>query len=102
MGESGTRREIDGLVELLQWAEQPLVVVGDLNAPPDAPEIRTLMTAEPFRTCGDDVAFTHRFMRQRIDYVFADPGWTRVSHQVIRSGPSDHWPVLVELRRSNP
>ena len=57
------------------------------------------MAAELFRMCGDDIAFTHRFMRQRIDYVFADPGWTTASYQVIRSGPSDHWPVLVELRR---
>jgi endonuclease/exonuclease/phosphatase family metal-dependent hydrolase len=57
------------------------------------------MAAELFRMCGDDVAFTHRFMRQRIDYVFADPGWTTTSYQVIRSGPSDHWPVLVELHR---
>jgi endonuclease/exonuclease/phosphatase family metal-dependent hydrolase len=101
-GRAARAVQINGLVETLQRAEQPLVMVGDLNAPPDAPEIRTLRAAGPFRICGDDDAFTHRFMRQRIDYVFADPGWTAVSYQVIRSGSSDHWPVLVELRRANP
>jgi endonuclease/exonuclease/phosphatase family metal-dependent hydrolase len=94
--------QVTGLVETLKRSERPFVVVGDLNAPPDAPEIGTLMAAELFRMCGDDLTVTHRFMRQRIDYVFADPGWTTASYQVIRSGPSDHWPVLVELRRSQP
>jgi endonuclease/exonuclease/phosphatase family metal-dependent hydrolase len=98
-GRTARSVQIAGLVEQLKQSHGPFVLVGDLNAPPDAPEIGTLMAAELFRMCGDDIAFTHRFMRQRIDYVFADPGWTTTSYQVIRSGPSDHWPVLVELRR---
>ena len=93
--------QIQGLVERLRQQDRPFVLVGDLNAPPGAPEIGTLMAAELFRMCGDDVAFTHRYMRQRIDYVFADPGWTTDAYQVIRSGPSDHWPVLVELHRKS-
>jgi endonuclease/exonuclease/phosphatase family metal-dependent hydrolase len=98
-GRSARTMQIAGLVERLKQSDGPFVLVGDLNAPPNAPEIGTLMAAELFRMCGDDVAFTHRFMRQRIDYVFADPGWTTRSYQVIRAGPSDHWPVLVELHR---
>jgi endonuclease/exonuclease/phosphatase family metal-dependent hydrolase len=91
--------QIQGLVERLRECSGPFVLVGDLNAPPGAPEIGTLMAAELFRMCGEDVSCTHRFMRQRIDYVFADPGWTTAAYQVIRTGPSDHWPVLVELHR---
>jgi endonuclease/exonuclease/phosphatase family metal-dependent hydrolase len=98
-GRTARSVQIGGLVERLKQSNGPFVLVGDLNAPPNAPEIGTLMAAEMFRMCGDDVAFTLRYMRQRIDYVFADPGWTTTSYQVIRSGPSDHWPVLVELRR---
>jgi endonuclease/exonuclease/phosphatase family metal-dependent hydrolase len=98
-GRAARSVQIAGLVERLRQSEGPFVLVGDLNAPPGAPEIGTLMAAELFRMCGDDVASTHRLMRQRIDYVFADPGWTTTSYQVIRTGPSDHWPVLVELRR---
>jgi endonuclease/exonuclease/phosphatase family metal-dependent hydrolase len=98
-GRTARSMQIGGLVERLKLSNGPFVLVGDLNAPPNAPEIGTLMAAEMFRMCGDDVAFTHRYMRQRIDYVFADPGWTTASYRVIRSGPSDHWPVLVELHR---
>jgi endonuclease/exonuclease/phosphatase family metal-dependent hydrolase len=98
-GRAARSVQIAGLVERLRASDGPFVLVGDLNAPPEAPEIGTLLAAELFRMCGDDVAFTHRYMRQRIDYVFADPGWKTASYQVIRSGPSDHWPVLVELHR---
>jgi endonuclease/exonuclease/phosphatase family metal-dependent hydrolase len=94
--------QVMGLVEQLQRAERPFVLVGDFNAPPEAPEIAPLMTSGLLRLCGNDATVTNRYMRERIDYVFADPGWTPASYQVIRSGPSDHWPVLVELRRSNP
>lgn len=100
-GRSARSVQIQGLVERLRQQDRPFVLVGDLNAPPGAPEIGTLMAAELFRMCGDDIAFTHRYMRQRIDYVFADPGWTTDAYQVIRSGPSDHWPVLVELHRKS-
>jgi endonuclease/exonuclease/phosphatase family metal-dependent hydrolase len=98
-GRTARSVQIAGLVERLRQANGPFVLVGDLNAPPGAPEIGNLMAAELFRMCGDDVACTHRYMRQRIDYVFADPGWTTDSYQVVRTGPSDHWPVLVELHR---
>ncbi|HSS47900.1 MAG TPA: endonuclease/exonuclease/phosphatase family protein [Thermoanaerobaculia bacterium] len=98
-GRAARSVQIQGLVKRLRQQTRPFVLVGDLNAPPDAPEIGTLMAAELFRMCGDDIAVTHRYMRQRIDYVFADPGWTTDTYRVIRAGPSDHWPVLVELHR---
>lgn len=98
-GRAARSMQIEGLVERLRQQNCPFVLVGDLNAPPGAPEIGTLMAAELFRMCGDDIAVTHRYMRQRIDYVFAGPGWTTDAYRVIRSGPSDHWPVFVELHR---
>lgn len=101
-GRTARSVQISGLVARLKQSDRPFILVGDLNAPPDAPEVGTLMAAELFRMCGDDVTVTHRFMRQRIDYVFADPEWTTASYEVIRSGPSDHWPVLVELTRGRP
>lgn len=100
LGRSARRLQITGLLERLKQHREPFVLTGDLNAPPGAPEIGTLLAHELFRICGDDLACTHRYMRQRIDYVFADPGWTTRSSQVVRTGPSDHWPVVVELERS--
>ena len=53
-----------------------------------------------FRLCGEEVACTHRILRQRIDWVLADPGWATHASRVVQAGPSDHWPVLVELHRN--
>jgi len=94
--------QAQGLLERLRQSRGPFVLVGDFNAPPHAPELRTLMAAEIFRLCGKDMACTHRILRQRIDWVVADPGWTTSESRVVQAGPSDHWPVLVELHRTGP
>lgn len=92
--------QAQGLLERLRQSRGPFVLVGDFNAPPHAPELKTLMAAEIFRLCGKDMACTHRILRQRIDWVVADPGWTTAESRVVQAGPSDHWPVLVELHRT--
>lgn len=90
------------LLERLRQSSGPFVLVGDFNAPPEAPELKELMAAGIFRLCGEKAVCTHRILRQRIDWVLADPGWTTDATTVVRVGPSDHWPVLVELHRTDP
>lgn len=92
--------QAEGLLKRLRQSSGPFVLVGDFNAPPQAPEMKTLMAAEIFRLCGAEMACTHRILRQRIDWVVADPGWTTAESRVLQAGPSDHWPVLVELHRN--
>jgi endonuclease/exonuclease/phosphatase family metal-dependent hydrolase len=99
LGRAARERQAEALAGQLRRTASPFVLVGDLNAPPEAPELRHLMATELFRACGG-LASTHRMTRQRIDYVFADQGWTPVASRVLRVGPSDHWPVVVELRRT--
>lgn len=98
LGSGQRSRQVLHLAERLRGIDEPFVMVGDLNAPPDAPELRHLVAAELFRSCGG-LECTHRMTRQRLDYVVADPGWTTVGARVLRVGPSDHWPVVVELHR---
>jgi endonuclease/exonuclease/phosphatase family metal-dependent hydrolase len=99
-GRSARGQQSAALLEQIRHSRKPFVLVGDLNAVPGAPELEPLMAGEMFQLCGDAVVCTHRVLRRRIDYVFADPGWRTLSERVVRSGPSDHWPVLVELERS--
>jgi endonuclease/exonuclease/phosphatase family metal-dependent hydrolase len=94
-------RQIEDVLKRLRQGQAPFVLVGDLNAGPRAPELLPLLSAEIFRRCGGGLSCTHRILRQEIDYVFADPGWTTVRAEVLRTGPSDHWPVLVELHRAD-
>lgn len=100
LGRAARDSQAEALAAHLHRTAGPFVLVGDLNAPPGAPELRHLMATDLFRACGD-LASTHRMTRQRVDYVFADQGWTPVASRVLRVGPSDHWPVVVELRRAD-
>lgn len=75
----------------------PYIVAGDLNAPPDAPEVREFLGANVLRIAGDPQTPTHRVLEQRLDYILTDPGWKVASARVLDDGPSDHRPVLAEL-----
>jgi endonuclease/exonuclease/phosphatase family metal-dependent hydrolase len=76
----------------------PHVLAGDFNVAPGAEELRVLLSHGHLRICGDSAEATFPMTRQRLDYVFCDPRWEFVSSEVVRRGPSDHWPVVVELR----
>lgn len=76
----------------------PHVLVGDFNVPPAAEEIRALLSHGHLRVCGDPRETTFPMTRQRLDYVFCDLQWEYVGSEVIRRGPSDHWPIVVYLR----
>jgi endonuclease/exonuclease/phosphatase family metal-dependent hydrolase len=78
-------------------APHPHILVGDFNVPPTTEEIRVLMAQGHLRASDPHQEFTYRLLRQRLDYVFCDPRWTVLKSEVIRTGPSDHWPVVVEL-----
>lgn len=112
LGRSVRVRQASFVADRLHEADRPFVLTGDLNAPPAAPELAPLMDHARLRACGGldgsdhdhaeggrgrDRAATHRFLRQRIDYVFAGPTWRRVGARVLRTGPSDHYPVLATL-----
>jgi endonuclease/exonuclease/phosphatase family metal-dependent hydrolase len=90
------------------------VIVGDLNAAPDAPELDPLRQrftdawelAEAredrpglrFWRRGEGLTHPATAPRQRIDQVWVSPGVTVVAAQVLDAGGvSDHLPLLVDL-----
>ncbi len=83
-------------------APHPHILTGDFNVPPTAEEIRVLMAQGHLRASDPLLDFTYRLLRQRLDYVFCDPRWTVLNSDVVRTGPSDHWPVVVELELKEP
>jgi len=78
-------------------SSHPYILTGDLNAPPDTPEMMKFLGSNTLKLAGDPKTPTHRVMEQRLDYILADPGWTVRSARVLDDGPSDHRPVLAEL-----
>lgn len=90
-------QQIARLGEVTADAAPPHVLAGDFNVPPGSEEIRTLMKHGTLFPTDDLRAVTYRLTRQRLDYVFCDPRWKVLRSDVLRRGPSDHWPIVVEV-----
>ena len=89
--------QVATLGEVTADASFPHVLAGDLNVPPGAAEIRALAGFEHLEPSDEMREATHPLTRQRLDYVFCDPRWEILRSEVLRRGPSDHWPLVVEL-----
>ena len=88
--------------KIISKSRHPYILMGDLNATPKDPEIRQLIDAGAVHdTLGPDLV-THPLTGQRIDYILIPPGWEARGTHVVKSGPSDHWPVVSTLRWSHP
>jgi endonuclease/exonuclease/phosphatase family metal-dependent hydrolase len=91
-------RQIAELGDITSRGALPHVLVGDFNVAPAAEEMKVLLSHRHLQMCGEQREPTFPMTRQRLDYVFCDPRWEFVSSDVIRRGPSDHWPILTEMR----
>ena len=92
------RAQLACINEHVRASGLPYIVAGDLNAPADAPEVREFLAANALVIAGDPSAGTHRVTEQRLDYILTDPRWKVSSARVLDDGPSDHRPLLAELR----
>ena len=90
--------------ELIGTPGRPLVLVGDLNATPEAPEIATLngFLSDSWTVAGGGSGYTFDSQTpvKRIDYVYTSDGVQTMHSRVVTSRrvASDHLPVAVKLR----
>ncbi len=100
--------------QLRSWLdpELPQIVVGDLNAKPDDPVLRTLaeaglIQALPAHAGGTAHSFTGRADGRRVDHILASRHFEVTAAGVADHWgggplPSDHWPVVATLRLTAP
>lgn len=85
----------------LDRAGEPVVLLGDLNATPDAPEIdrltETLVDVWAATGVGRGYTFDAATPHARIDYVMASPTLAPRGAGVIDTDASDHRPVVADL-----
>ncbi len=89
--------QLECLAKHVRTSRYPYLLMGDLNAPPEAPEIAKFQKLDAAQICGADIGATHKYMKKRLDYIFADYGWRVVAARAIAGGDSDHSPVVAEL-----
>lgn len=91
------------LKAIVAAAAQPVILLGDFNAAPDAPSIAALRAflADTWTALYQEPGYTIpvRKPNKRIDYIWLTPGaFEPVSMQVLSSEASDHLPIVAELR----
>lgn len=82
----------------LQDDPQPTLLLGDWNAPPDAPELAPLLAAG-FRHAAPPGTFTFpsNAPDRRIDHILVSPHWRVERCWTVPSAASDHLPLAAEL-----
>jgi endonuclease/exonuclease/phosphatase family metal-dependent hydrolase len=88
------------IVRYIEAAEMPVILTGDLNAPPDAPEIAPLFKSltDAWRAGhGEGLTYPSDKPVKRIDYVLLGGPWSLIRAQVVESVVSDHRPVVVDV-----
>jgi len=94
------RRQAGEMVAAMRGVGEPVIVFGDLNASPDAPEIAPLR--EHLRDTwpsdsGPGYTYPADKPVKRIDYVLTSRDFQVVAANVPSSDASDHRPVVVDL-----
>lgn len=93
--------QAEAIKKLMAAHDEPAILLGDLNALPDAPEIRTLLDdlADTWTLAGTGHGYTYPSTApdRRIDYVLTSSHVTTRSASVPSSNASDHLPVRVAV-----
>jgi endonuclease/exonuclease/phosphatase family metal-dependent hydrolase len=103
LGSSNHARDEQVMEALAKWNGMArAVLLGDLNAEPDAPELQDVYGSgfvDVLAATGQGDVFTawEQVPRRRIDYIFKTPDLALHGAWVVLSRASDHLPVLAEV-----
>ncbi len=91
-------RQIEAILAKARRLPGPVILAGDLNAGPGAPELAPLFAGwqEVQTACGMDQP-TFPPAQARIDYIFCPRSWRILRARVVASPASDHWPLVADL-----
>lgn len=91
--------QAQAVANLAAHSTKPFILTGDFNSNPTSEELKVFHEGELVMSCFVDSVITHRATRQCLDYIFVDPSWKIVDARAVKSGPSDHWPLVADLER---
>lgn len=91
--------QVAEMLAIIGKMDEPTILMGDLNAPPDAGEIAPLLARlrDTWRHPGPGFTYPAAEPKRRIDYVLVSDHFTVLAGRVIPSTASDHRPVIADL-----
>lgn len=97
-GQRTRLRQAARAARLVGRSRLPFILAGDFNSEPSSRELAWFAKDARLISCFAAASATHRVTRQCLDYIFVDRRWQIDDARVIAEGPSDHWPIVAELR----
>jgi endonuclease/exonuclease/phosphatase family metal-dependent hydrolase len=99
LNEKNRAEQLECLARHVRTSHYPYILLGDFNNIASSEEILRFRHENGSQLCGVNIGDTFHsiFGNRRIDYIFADHGWAWANPRVPHIGPSDHWPVVVDL-----
>lgn len=94
------RMQVSEMLDIINVSKMPTILAGDLNAPPDAPELQPLRALRDAASAWDGGAMTYpaRLPVKRIDYVLVSDDFTVTAARVEATDASDHRPVIMVMK----
>ncbi|HEY0242195.1 MAG TPA: endonuclease/exonuclease/phosphatase family protein [Gemmatimonadaceae bacterium] len=94
------RMQVAEMLDVIHYAKMPTILAGDLNAPPDAPELKPLWMLRDAAPAWDGGAKTYpaQSPAKRIDYVLVSDEFTVTGARVEATDASDHRPVIMVMK----
>ena len=94
------RTQVGEMLEIIGVNKVPTILAGDLNAPPDAPELQPLRVFFDAASASNGGAMTYpaRSPTKRIDYVLVSDDFTVTDTRVEATDASDHRPVIMVMK----
>lgn len=92
--------QISEMISIMQTIDSPMILTGDLNAKPDAPELVPLFeTLQDVWTIQEDPGYTFPAPApdRRIDYILHSGHFVVKKVYVVDTQASDHRPVVADL-----
>jgi endonuclease/exonuclease/phosphatase family metal-dependent hydrolase len=100
-GDPSTRRlQVGEMLRIIGEENRPVLLLGDLNAEPGAPELSPLFERlkDAWPSPGDGFTYPADTPIKRIDYILASPHFRIGSMKALRTDASDHLPVVAVLK----
>jgi endonuclease/exonuclease/phosphatase family metal-dependent hydrolase len=98
---AGRAAQVMAVEAVVAASAEPVVLLGDLNAAPHAPELASLdaTLVDAWESAGDGPGrtFPSTRPRTRIDYVMSSPDLPALAAAVVPGDASDHLPVVADL-----
>lgn len=99
------QEQVDKVAASIEACKYPIVLCGDFNDPPTSYTYETFtdLLIDSFKECGSGIGNTYNgvFPSYRIDYVLHSKEWKAVDYRTVKADLSDHFPVVVGLKRKS-